>query len=183
MAHDETNFSSKRLGLHALRPDDATAITAALQNWKVLSMLSAPPHPYRPADAESFIADRMVKGNTPADCVYGIILDGQIVGIIGIEPNDRGASTLGYWLAEAHWGKGLMSEAANAIVAHYFEASDAAEILSAAFVENPASIRVQEKIGFTSVGKTELFSRSRAMMMDSVATKLTQDAFERQRLQ
>ena len=183
MAHDGICLKTERLELRGLRPEDAGPIANQLQNWNVLCMLSSPPHPFRLDHAKEFISDRLGKCDTPENCVCAISLADQLVGVISIEPNSNNEPTLGYWLGEAHWGKGMMSEAVATIIGHYFETSHADALYCAAFLENPASIRVQEKAGFTAVGRTEIFSRSRNKVMDSIATKLTRDAFERQRLQ
>jgi RimJ/RimL family protein N-acetyltransferase len=51
-----------------------------------------------------------------SDCPYAIVLDDQIVGVIGLHRR-AGPETLeiGYWLEEAHTGQGLMTEAARAL--------------------------------------------------------------------
>jgi len=49
---------------------------------------------------------------------YAILLDGKLVGVVGfnrIEKNNR-CATMGYWLAESHTGKGLMTTAVKALI-------------------------------------------------------------------
>ena len=183
MADDATALKTDRLELRMLRLDDAVAITALIQNWNVLRMLSSPPHPYGLADAEGFIAHRLEIGNTPQDCVYAISIEDELVGVIGIEPNADGEPTLGYWLGETYWDKGLMSDAAALLVHHYFAVSERDTLYCAAFCENPASIRIQQKVGFTRMGDTEIFSKPRNAMMKCIATRLTRDEYRRQRRQ
>ena len=181
MDSEVTSLKADRITLRMLEPSDANAMTAMMQNWNVLRMLSSPPHPYTLADAEGFIASRRRQGNTPEDCTYAIVVDDTLAGVVGIHPNLEDQPVLGYWLGEQFWGKGLMSEAVELMVDRYFETSQADALYCAAFLENPASIRIQEKIGFTQIGETEIFSKSRDCKIKSVATRLTRDEFERQR--
>ncbi|MEM8972347.1 MAG: GNAT family N-acetyltransferase [Pseudomonadota bacterium] len=182
MDSEDKSLNANRVALRMLEPNDASAITAMMQNWNVLRMLSSPPHPYTLADAEGFISSRRAEGNTPEDCTYAIMVDDELAGVIGIHPNSKVQPVLGYWLGEQFWGKGLMSEAVALMVSKYFETSQADTLYCAAFMENPASIRIQEKFGFMQVGETEIYSKSRDCKIKSVATRLTRDEFERQRL-
>lgn len=181
MTDDATVLRTDRFELRKLRTGDAEAIAAMMQNWNVLRMLSSPPHPYTLADAEGFIAHCLATGNKPTNCTYAISIGDKLAGVIGISPNSQGEPVLGYWLGEQHWGKGLMSDAVALIVADYFGTSQADALYCAAFIENPASIRIQEKAGFTAVGETEIFSKARDCNIKSIATRLTRDEFERQR--
>ncbi|MEM6496179.1 MAG: GNAT family N-acetyltransferase [Pseudomonadota bacterium] len=181
MDSEITLLNANRVALRLLEPDDASAMTTMMQNWNVLRMLSSPPHPYRLADAEEFIASRREQGNTPEDCTFAVVVDSALAGVISIEPNTKDQPELGYWLGEGFWGKGLMSEAVELMVDRFFETSQAGALYCAAFIENPASIRIQEKVGFTQLGETEIFSKSRDCKIKSVATRLTRDEFERQK--
>jgi RimJ/RimL family protein N-acetyltransferase len=58
---------------------------------------------------------------------------------------------MGYWIARPHWGKGFATEASRALI-------DIARTLklprleASHFVDNPASGRVLEKLGFVPTG-------------------------------
>jgi len=59
----------------------------------------------------------------------------------GLEPE------IGWWLARAHWGRGLATEAAGVALRDVFERSALGRIISIARPENIASTRVMEKLG------------------------------------
>ena len=59
----------------------------------------------------------------------------------GLEPE------IGWWLARAHWGRGLATEAAGVALRDVFERSALGRIISIARPENVASTRVMEKLG------------------------------------
>ncbi len=60
---------------------------------------------------------------------------------------------LGYWLGEAHWGRGIVTEAVRALTRYMFSNFDVCRIYSTVFEENPASVRVLEKAGFACEGR------------------------------
>ena len=70
-----------------------------------------------------------------------------------------------------------MTEAANALLAYGFAMHGWKSVQSSAFVDNPASLRVQEKLGFTVTGTGETWSRPRAARVETWTTRLTAEAF------
>ena len=80
--------------------------------------------------------------------------DGRYVGRCGLYPNIRGEqkvageAVLGFYLARPFWGQGFASEAGRAFVEFGFDELKLARIVTAVQVENTASVRVLEKLGF-----------------------------------
>lgn len=124
-----------RLTLRAPALRDADAVTAVLQDDAVERWLTNPPYPYTLKDAEDFI------GLDHAGTVRFIEDDGGLCGCVSLRDG------LGYWLARDRWGRGYMTEAARAVVAHRFKTSDA-DIRSGYVVGNVASRRILEGLGF-----------------------------------
>ncbi len=146
------------LPLGALRPwrmDDAADLIAAANNRNVSVMLRDWfPYPYTPADADAYLARAI--GDEEASVRFCIEVDGRAVGGIGLHPQkdvNRLTAELGYWLAERFWGRGIMSAAVRAIVAHGFATLPLERIEAYVFANNPASARVLEKCGFTFEGR------------------------------
>ena len=111
------------------------------------------PHPYTPDDATRWITYATTKD--PATD-FAIIVDGEAAGGIGFVLHDdvtRRCVDIGYWLGEAHWGKGIMTEALRAISDHIFTNFDICRIQTIVFESNPASIRVLEKAGYSYEGR------------------------------
>jgi ribosomal-protein-alanine N-acetyltransferase len=81
--------------------------------------------------------------------------DHQLVGGLTLAPVRRRVSqtaTLGYWMGEAYAGKGLMTEAASAVIKYSFDTLQLHRIEAACLPHNAASARLLEKIGFTREG-------------------------------
>lgn len=139
-----------------LRPgwaEDAPLLARAIADEQVVRNLATAPWPYSLQDAEAFLA-------TPRDPAMPSFLifertDGapRLVGACGMGRRPSGAVEMGYWIARPHWNKGYATEAARALI-------DIARTLklprleASHFIDNPASGRVLQKLGFVSTGIT-----------------------------
>lgn len=77
---------------------------------------------------------------------------GEFIGRCGLLPwiiEGRAEVEVAYTLARAHWGRGLATEAARAIVAHGFATLPVTRLICLIDAGNAASIRVAEKLGMT----------------------------------
>ncbi|MBS0254978.1 MAG: GNAT family N-acetyltransferase [Proteobacteria bacterium] len=155
-------FRSQRLFLRPIWPEDAGAIHAAVSE-AVARNLAQVPWPYRPEDAAWF-AGQPHNPWFPELLVTRPDAPGgpQLLGCIGlIAPRDAGADAeLGYWLAEAHWGRGYATEAGRGVLA-MAQALGYRRIAAHHFADNPASGRVLARLGFRRVGDAMLTSRAR----------------------
>jgi RimJ/RimL family protein N-acetyltransferase len=84
-----------------------------------------------------------------------------VVGVIGLEVKPEVGIELGYWLAKPFWGRGLMTEAARAVLAAARAADPCAELLCSHVEDNLASQKVIAKLGFVPTGRTTRWSVSR----------------------
>ena len=80
--------------------------------------------------------------------------DGAIAGVAGFHRFDwqNRATTIGYWLSADRQGRGLMTAAVRALVAHAFDERGLHRIEIAAAVDNARSRAVPERLGFREVG-------------------------------
>ncbi len=86
---------------------------------------------------------------------FCIEIEGAAVGGIGVHPGEdvhRHTATVGYWLGEEFWGRGIMTEAVTVVTDFCFENFPLRRISAEAFANNPASARVLEKAGFIFEG-------------------------------
>jgi RimJ/RimL family protein N-acetyltransferase len=163
---------TSRLTLRPPAPPDAEEIALHLSNWNVARMLSRVPFPYFVEDAEDWIEGLVEK---PGDLVYTIHRE-RLIGVAAIH-FAGGEPRLGYWLGEPWHGRGFMTEAAAALLSYAFTTRDIAAVRSSAFEENAASLRLQEKLGFTVAGGGLEWSRSRGETVAMLETRLTACAF------
>jgi RimJ/RimL family protein N-acetyltransferase len=150
-------MTTTRLRLRTPVLADAPRIAMFIGDWDVVKMLAKPPHPYREADAISWIEtlDRRDGAH------YVLVHANGVVGVVGLQSSDKADAELGYWLAKPFWGRGLMTEAATAVMAAASTCTPYAEICSGHFADNAASQRVLVKLGFERHGDSLLQSVSR----------------------
>jgi RimJ/RimL family protein N-acetyltransferase len=142
-------LETKRLVLRAPHFEDAKAIAMLANDRRIAENTARIPHPYRQADAESFL---LGANKTDNETIFLITLpDDTVVGSCGIHDDTQGPE-IGYWLGVQHWGKGYATEAVRALIDYGFDELDHAALHAGARVTNPASRRVIEKCGFQWTG-------------------------------
>jgi len=164
---------TKRLTLRPPVEFDADDIAQHLANWNVSRMLSRVPFPFDRTDALDWIASCNLPGNP--DLAFTIHRE-RLIGAVGLADINQGPR-LGYWLAEDHWGQGLMGEALGAVLGHVFARQPELTVSSSILADNTASIRLQQRLGFRIVGAGETFSSARQAMVPAVRTELAAGDF------
>ena len=144
---------TERLLLRPGWPEDAPQLAAAIADETIVRNLSTAPWPYRLRDAEAFLAQ-------PRDPVLPSLLifertetEPRLIGACGLGRRPSGAVEMGYWIARPHWGKGFATEAGRALVG-MARTLGLRRLEAGHFLDNPASGRVLEKLGFEPVGIT-----------------------------
>ncbi|WP_294171922.1 GNAT family N-acetyltransferase [uncultured Sphingomonas sp.] len=139
-----------------LRPgwaEDAPALAAAIADEAIVRNLATAPWPYGLREAEAFLA-------SPKDPALPTFLlfartnaAPELVGACGLGRRPSGAVELGYWIARVHWGKGFATEAGYQLL-EIARTLGFTQLEGSHFLDNPASGRVLEKLGFAPTGVT-----------------------------
>lgn len=114
--------------------------------WRNLTHMF--PHPYTEAHAEEWFCSLERR---PEPTHWAIEVEGHAVGGIGVTLREgiyAKSALFGYWLGEPFWGRGIMTEAVNAVSRHILAHFGLVRLESPVFAWNPASMRVLEKCGF-----------------------------------
>jgi RimJ/RimL family protein N-acetyltransferase len=170
-------LETARLVLRPLERTDAAEIARLISDWDVIRWLTRPPHPYALADAEDFIDRVAIEDSSSRQIRCAITHDGTFIGSAGIDHRERGMN-LGYWLGKPFWGKGLMTEAARALVRHFFAVNLDPEIVSGHLQGNEASGRVLRKLGFEITGASTTHARPLGRDCASLDMTLSRGRFE-----
>ena len=140
-----------RLLLRPGFPEDAPALAATIADAAIVRNLATVPWPYRIRDAEAFLAG-------PRDPVLPSLLifertdaAPRLVGSCGLGRRPSGAVEMGYWVARSDWGRGIATEACAALIG-MARAMGLCSLEGSHFIDNPASARVLEKLGFEPLG-------------------------------
>lgn len=155
-----TALTTGRLVLAAPGEGDIDRLAELCQDPQIAAWTRVP-SPYTREHAEQFV-NEIVSGGMAAgtDAVFALYhaTTGQLLGMIGLHgiaarTNERTAhAELGYWAAPEARGKGYVTEAARAVCRWGFAELGLERIDWMAFVGNPASRRVAERVGFTVEG-------------------------------
>jgi [ribosomal protein S5]-alanine N-acetyltransferase len=164
-----STLQTPRLRLRAPVQADAGRIAMFIGKWEVARMLSRVPYPYTEADAISWIAD---PGSEPHR--YALVHANGVVGAVGLGVlgEASGALELGYWLAQPFWGRGLMTEAAGAVIAALRASDPSVRITCSHFADNVGSRRVIEKLGFVRTGDRRIACLSRGTDVHAIEYSL-----------
>ncbi|MEL6736298.1 MAG: GNAT family N-acetyltransferase [Pseudomonadota bacterium] len=165
---------TRRLTLRPPLEVDAEALARGLGDFDVASRLSRVPHPYGLQDAVDWIAS---KQEEPGLCDFTVHRE-KLIGAVSVHQR-HDHPTLGYWFAKPAWGKGYATEAARAVMARAFRVFDCEEIHSYAWLDNAASLRVMEKLGFEQSGTGKTHCTALGRDVDDIRTSVTRDKFER----
>lgn len=169
-------IETERLRLRPHRLADAEAIASSLGDFQVARMLARVPAPYHQQDALDWL-NRQTANALPANALPDWTLaitagDDVHIGCVGIELM-RGEWHVGYWLNRFYWGRGLMSEAVHAAVERFFRRMPETVLRAGVFADNPASLKVQEKVGFRITGCSQVYALARNAMVAHIETRLT----------
>jgi RimJ/RimL family protein N-acetyltransferase len=133
---------------------DLDAIVRHANNRRVSQWLRDRfPFPYERMHGQRFL--EWASTHTP-ETVWAIEADGEAVGGIGIELQsdvERVSAEIGYWLGEAHWGRGIAPAAVVAVTDYAFRHFELTRLYALPFADNAGSIRVLEKAGYQREGR------------------------------
>ena len=159
-------LKTQRLVIRELRKENLTDLVGQINNLNVSRNLEKVSYPYTNRDGEWFIdkCNEDAKKNPRENYKLKIEFEGKLVGLIGLTEVDNfhETATLGYWLGEEYWRKGIMSEASAEVVRFAFEDLGLRRIDVGADVENEGSNALIKKLGFEFEGTRKQYRKSMA---------------------
>jgi RimJ/RimL family protein N-acetyltransferase len=154
MAHDLA-IHTRRLLLRPLQPGDEQPLYAIFGDPEVMRYWSSPP--WTSPDSGREMVERDLAAGPDADWLRLAVVQRDGHALIGTctlfdhRPQSRRAE-LGYALARAAWGRGVMHEALSALLDHGFEAWGLNRVEADIDPRNQASARALERLGFQREG-------------------------------
>lgn len=158
MTHDVPTLATARLVLRPLTLDDAAAMQALFPHWAVVRHLAdRVPWPYPPDGALTFCRDvalpAMARG---AAWHWTLRLKDAPDAMIGCIDLRRGADdNRGFWLGLPWQGRGLMSEACDAVADFWFGTLNQPVLREPKAIANAASRRISAKSGMRVIAVEE----------------------------
>ncbi len=130
------------------REGDALWVYQACQDPELQRWLPTLPSPYTHDDARAFVTN----GNGLGPYQFAITEQTKLVGSIGLRLGKHETGTVGYWCAPEARGKGTTTRALRRLCRYAFDDLRLERLDLTADIDNAASQRVAEKVGFRREG-------------------------------
>lgn len=150
-------FRTPRLTLRPPR-GEGPALVALLNDWEMIQHTAALPFPFTDRDADEWLAqdeDQLASDRILLRKAVALAESDALIGAVDLFERDREAC-VAYWIGRQYWGNGYATEAAAAFLTHVFATTKIDNVRAGIFVENVASARVLEKLGFQVRGEFEI---------------------------
>ena len=120
----------------------------------------------RDNDADDLTA-RWRRALVPGTTQKAVLVGGEVVGLAAtFFVEDKLQVT--YWIARAHWGRGIATEALSQLLKHV----TTRPLYASAASDNAASLRVLQKCGFVITGTARAFASARGEEIEEVFLEL-----------
>ena len=117
--------------------------------WRYLPGM---PQPYTREEAATFLA-RAIGRDLALQIEWAIEYEGHAIGAINLRPQlAHRRAGMGYGIGPAHWGRGLTTEAARAVVGWAFATLPIDRVFATADARNTGSWRVMQHLGMWHEG-------------------------------
>lgn len=152
--------------IRSFQEADLDALVRYANNERVsANLMDRFPYPYTQQDGREWLE---LACHQAEELTFAIASDRELVGGIGLE---RGAdvrstgASVGYWLGEPFWGRGIASVAVEAFSEWAFDVLGLLRLEAEVYSSNPASGRVLEKAGYQLEGckRCAVFKRGRVL--------------------
>jgi len=175
-------ITTDRLLLRDFRLDDFAAVHRYATDPEVVQYM--PWGPNTETDTKDFLDRSIAAAELEPRISYGlavVLAEGNaLLGGIGLDLDrpDGLQASLGYCFAREAWGRGIATEAANAMVAFGFDVLHLHRIQAGCDPVNTGSARVLEKLGMTCEGHLRRDTRIRGEWRDTLVYALLEDEYQ-----
>ena len=143
---------SERLELRETSHLDLKRLVELANDYDVAVRLATMPYPYGEADGRWYLETLV-----PQRTSWSILTDQGFVGVISLKSEPEAQTVgLGYWLGRPFWGRGYATEAGRCVVEYCRGLAGLSMMKSGHYLDNVASGRVLQKLGFEECGRRRL---------------------------
>jgi ribosomal-protein-alanine N-acetyltransferase len=147
------------IGLRPVRKADASAwrrLRSEQVDWLGPWEATLPPEAESPfLTHRAMIGVMLSHARAGRSMPFAVTWDEDLVGLVTVGNITWGSSrsaTIGYWIARAHAGRGIIPTAVALVCDHLFAVAGVHRIEIAIRPENERSLRVVQKLGFNEIG-------------------------------
>ena len=152
-AHPDPQLTGGGVRLRPWTMDDVDELVRCCNDEQVRRFIPPIPIPYTRDHAVAFVESEDERLQSDAmTLAVGDQASGRPRGSIGLRMVAEGVAQTGYWVAPEARGRGVASAALELLSSWALPALDLVRLQLYTDVENPASMRVAERVGFTREG-------------------------------
>jgi RimJ/RimL family protein N-acetyltransferase len=118
-----------------------------------------------PSDREAFMAHWARIRADPTNIIQTILAGGAVAGSVSSYQEEPGKPEVTYWLGRDFWGQGVATRALNLFLTSHLTARP---VYARAAKDNPGSLRVLAKCGFTVIGEGSGYANARGAEIKEV---------------
>lgn len=166
MKPDQPILKTERLYLRPLSERDAGDMFVAFSDRAVCRYWSEPHH--ESPDTTLRMIQRSIANTSSEVFVISRGADQPALGWIYLGDRKANIAELGYIIRRTMWGKGLVVEAARAVIKHAFTTREVRRLYIDTDPDNAASIKVAEKLGFHFEGRARATWQTHMGVRDSL---------------
>ena len=157
-------LETKRLILREPTIKDVNDLVEGLNNLKVSRYLAKVPYPYVKKDATFWIKNYYKKKGESYNFEIELKENKKLIGACGVHAHSKFNESveMGYWVNEKYWKKGIMTEAATAVIDFAFKKLKVNRVGLLAYTKNDASNAVAKKLGFTFEGTLRQYHKTKS---------------------
>ncbi|MEU3622619.1 GNAT family N-acetyltransferase [Amycolatopsis coloradensis] len=146
-------IKTARLRLRGLTEADTEAIVGLFADPALSAHFAAPLT--EPDKIREMVGRRLAYSGPAGTGHWAIERDGEVIGLAHLRPSQElpgGVPEIGYYLARAHGGQGLATEAASALLDHGLLGLGLSSVWALVGESNVASLNLVRRLGFLEVG-------------------------------
>ena len=145
-----------RVAIRPFTAADSAQVQTLLSDARVAQMAGNIAYPYPEHGAQTWIKSHSAQHRSGSAIIRAIapIKGGQCIGAISIDQISRGlngSGNLGYWVGVPYWNQGFCEEAGELMLTLATKEYAMGRLVAAHRIDNPASGRVLEKLGFNEL--------------------------------
>jgi len=152
---DVFRIETRRLWLRWPRIADAAAMARQAGTQAVAEATRHIPCPFSNAQANAVILDARL-ANAGGDALILMLTPtarpDDAIGVVSVTPGRGLLPELGFWIGQTHWGKGIATEAAQAMIDITFGITGLKGLSAAIMPANQGARRVLKRCGFELTG-------------------------------
>ena len=150
-----------RVSLRRFTWADAERVNEILSDWDVARMLRMAPYPPAIEDTSRWLGEHEGEWRSGNAYRFAVVTKSRVIGCADLDEILNGTGELGYWFDRAYWGNGFALEAAALVHEFAWQTLGLDRLVSGHALDNPASGRILERLGFVRTGDRPRWYRSR----------------------